>query len=288
MASPWWHRGGGSRTTQPTLETSGARYGDTHEGGMAGSGNPTCPPRAEATGRTASRQSWNWQHRDCPGVPATLGAKSREFTLLQEQGNRTRDLVLPRGDTSPTQAEMPQLDTGARGISAGGCRQLSSHHGPGSLPASTCHPWERFFSSLQISSNQRGPETCIKPKPPKYPAKSQQNPWNPVAGASRKPQCTKSHHGAATARYRCWPGTSGIPSDTELDQQDTWCSHMGRAQHPSSPTGMNPVWLLQDIHRGEPSPCQHWCCPHHKPPDRIREAGQSFNYSGLPGAKQPN
>lgn len=31
------------------------------------------------------------------------------------------DLMLPRVDTSPTQAEMPQLGTGARGISAGGC-----------------------------------------------------------------------------------------------------------------------------------------------------------------------
>lgn len=31
------------------------------------------------------------------------------------------DLVLPRGDTSPTQAEMPQLGSGARSISAGCC-----------------------------------------------------------------------------------------------------------------------------------------------------------------------
>lgn len=38
------------------------------------------------------------------------------------------DLMLPRGDTSPTQAEMPQPGTGA-GISSGGCRQLISCHG---------------------------------------------------------------------------------------------------------------------------------------------------------------
>lgn len=84
---------------------------------------------------------------------------------------------------------------------------LTAHlnNGPGSLPASTCHLWERFSSSIQVSSNQRGPETCVKPKPPKYPAKSQQNPLNPMARTSRKPQCTKSHSGAATANYWSWP-----------------------------------------------------------------------------------
>lgn len=39
----------------------------------------------------------------------------------KEQGNRRHELVPPRGDTSPTQAEMPQLPHWCRGISAGGC-----------------------------------------------------------------------------------------------------------------------------------------------------------------------
>lgn len=121
--------------------------------------------------------------------------------------------------------------------------------------------------------------------------KSQQNPLNPMAGTARKPQCIKSHPGAATARYRRCPGTSGIPPDTEHVAGPALCRTHGAtslAEPSAQPHGHESSVAQQDIRHGEPSPCQHWCCPHHKPPDRIREAGQSFNYSWLPGAKQLN
>lgn len=181
---------------------------------------------------------------------------------------------------------MPQLGTGARGISARGCRQLISHHRPGSLPASSCYPWERFSSSLRFLPIRE----AQKPASNQNHRNTQQNPLNPTAGTSRKPQCTKSHPEAATTRYRHCPGTSGIPSDTEHAAGPALVGRTHGAATSAEPSAQPAPWARVQCGscRGEPSPCQHWCCPHHKPPDRIREAGQSFNYSWLPGAKQLN
>lgn len=159
---------------------------------------------------------------------------------------------------------------------------LTAHlnNGPGSLPASTCHLWERFSSSIQVSSNQRGPETCVKPKPPKYPAKSQQNPLNPMARTSRKPQCTKSHSGAATANYWSWPwhqwDSFRHRARSKTGGQDTWCSHISRAQHPTSPMGTSPVWLLQDICRGSPVPASTGAAPTINPQTGLARLGRAL------------
>lgn len=146
---------------------------------MAGCGNTTCPPRAEVTGPIAEL-----------GVLATLGAKNGELALLQEQGNPTQGMMLPREKTAPHAGG----DTPARdgccppnawgGLRAGGAH--SSAHTAGLwlyLPIDICCPGEEFFSPIQVfPSNHSCPETCVKEKPPKYPMKSQQNPLNPGAG----------------------------------------------------------------------------------------------------------
>lgn len=121
------------------------------------------------------------QRRQAPQPGGRAGTSSTRLSRCPSnsgsQKQRIHTVTAPHRQRCPSWGLVP-------GASVLGAADSSSHAMGGSVPASTCHPWERFFSSLQISfSNQRGPETCVIPKPPKYPAKIpakslESNGWN--------------------------------------------------------------------------------------------------------------
>lgn len=178
----------------PTLETTRAGSHRAHRRGMASSGNTTCPPR----GRGNGPRSW-WAEMglavlgpaECPGKFGSQKWRTRVI-IGTRKPHTWPDAA--QGETGPTRrwrcpswgpALLPKCPGGSGPVAA-----CSSSHATALglyLPIDICHPWERFFSPLQtFPSNHRGPETCVKPKPPKYPMKSQQNPSNPGDGTSRK------------------------------------------------------------------------------------------------------
>lgn len=96
------------------------------------------------------------------------------------------------------------------------CLQLAHATGWGcTCPLAFAARGNGFFPPFQtFPSNHKGPETCVKPKPPKYPTKSQQNPSNPGAGTSREnhpraPRATPGHSSADLGQ-RLGPGTAGF------------------------------------------------------------------------------
>lgn len=115
------------QSPRPTLETVGDGQTGPAAAGLTEEAWPAleiqcASPRAEATGPAAGGQSPDWQGWDQLGFPAALGAKNGELALLQEQGNPTCSLTLPREKPAPhTGGDAPAEDRHCR-TSAGGAQ----------------------------------------------------------------------------------------------------------------------------------------------------------------------